>query len=281
MRNIDFNRDTSDHSMAIRRVVIALAALLVLGVLVFIVILAKNDFNIRRFIGTEDVTAAEEDASSETGADEFAAPFSDADAVNVLFLCGQDGAVSFCDILSFSAAENSIRVKPVSPDLRLEFRGQTTQVADVFYNFGGAEIARAMSDHNVPVSRWITISDDGFRQLIIALGEVDVEIPNNVSFAVDAVRYDLKKGVQTLNGDTLLNTMKHAFSEEVALRFQAEAVGAVLRQYLTAETLERGEDFFSDFINLTDSNITAFDFAEYGPAIIEFLSRSPEITVIS
>ena len=154
-------------------------------------------------------------------------------------------------------------------------------MADIFYNFGGAEIAAALSEHHVPVARWLTVTEDNFKVLVTNLGEVEVVLPANVAFTADAVRYELTKGTQKMNGETLLNVMKRGFSGEAALSFQAEAVAAVLRRHLTVQTVERGEDFFSEIINLMNGNITAFDYAEYGPAIVEFLSKAPEISVIS
>ena len=280
--DIDFNHSIRGDKAGIKRVLIALAAVLVLGVVIFAAVMALNDFSFDKFIGAEE-SSSEEASSGEKGAspDSFAAPFSDADAVNVLLICHSEKTITFCELMSFSAAENSIRVKPVSTELLLPFGGGDMRIAESFYNFGAAEIARAFTEKNVPVHRYLSVSEAKFKLILQKLGNVTVVMPGRVDVNVDAIRYQYAKGPQELTPDAVLGLMKYAFEDEDALGFQAEAVAGILRTHFTVETLQRGSGFFSDIVNLIDGNLTAFDFAEYQPRVIEFLSQNPEISVIS
>ena len=279
-KQIDFNRDRSNEKRAARRVIAVIVAVFVLGAVVFTAVMAVNDFDFEKFLGAADAPTEETTAEApETAA--LAAPFSDADAVNILLLCSEEKRVTFCEILSFSAAENSIRVKPVSPELRLETGNASTRIAELFHNFGAAEVARAIGEKYVPIHRWVSVSEANFKKIVQGFGNVDVYVPNPVDFSVDAIRYQFGKGTHSMNSDALVSVMKLGYEGDDALSFQAAGVAAVLKTCLTPQTLEKGERFFTEFVNQVDGNITAFDYATYAPRLAAFLERSPEISVIS
>lgn len=278
---IDFNRDRSDDKRALRRVIAALGAVLVLGVIVFFVVMALNDFDFDKFIGAADPPSTEETSSEEAETNGFAAPFTDADAVNVLILCSEEKSVTFCEIASFSVAENCVRVKPVSPELKLELSGSSARVAEIFYSYGVSEVAKALGEKYVPIHRYVSVNESGFRKLVQSFGNVDVNIPNPVDFSVDAIRYQYAKGMHSLSSDALLAVMKQGYEGDNALSFQAAGVAAVLKTVLTQETLAEGESLFTGFVNQVDTNITAFDYAEHRQTLEDFIGRAPEFSVIS
>ena len=279
-KQIDFNRDRSNEKRAARRVIAAVCAVFVLGAVVFAAVMAANDFDFEKFLGAAEAPSEETTAETpETAA--FAAPFSDADAINILLLCSEEKSITFCEILSFSAAENSIRVKPVSPELRFGAGNPSARIAELFYNFGAAEVAKAIGEKYVPIHRWVCVSEANFKKIVQSFGNVDVYVPNPVDFSVDAIRYQFGKGTHSMTSDALLSVMKLGYEGDNALSFQAAGIAAVLKTCLTPQTLEKGERFFTDLVNQVDGNITAFDYASYAPRLAAFLERSPEISVIS
>ena len=279
-KQIDFNRDRSDDKRAVRRVIAALGAVLVLGVAVFFVVMAVNDFDFKKFIGAAEPLSTEDPSAEAQSTDPAAAPFTDGDAINILILCSEERAVTFCDIVSFSAAENSIRVKPVSPELKPD-PAKADRITEIFYNFGVAEVAKALGVKYVPIHRYLAVNESGFKKLVQGFGNVDVYIPNPVDFSVDAIRYQYGKGNRSLSSDALLALMKYAYEGDNALAFQAAGVAAVISAALTPETLSEGESWFTELINQVDSNITAFDYANYRQRLADFMAREPEISVIS
>ena len=278
---IDFNRDRSDDKRAIRRVILALGAVLALGAAVFLVLLAMNDFDIEKFLGAAEAPSSEETSAEAPETAEAAAPFTDSAAVNVLLLCSEEKSVTFCDIISVSTAENSVRVKPVSPELKAEHGGVSARIAEIFYNYGAAEVAQALSEKYVPIHRYIAVNEAGFRKIVQGFGNVDVYLPNPVDFSVDAIRYQYGKGPHSLSSDALLAVMKEGYEGDNALSFQATAVAAVVKAALTERTLLQGEDAFTAFINQVDSNVTAFDYADHRARLIELMAREPEFSAIS
>ena len=280
-KQIDFNRDRSENKRAVRRVLTALCAVLALGVVVFVGVLALNDFDFDKFLGTAEAPTGDESTTEPVTQGNYADPFTDENAINILFLCSEGKTVTFCEILSFSAAENSIRVKPVSPELKLTFGEQNLRVAEIFYQYGAAEVADALGQKNVTIHRWLGVSESAFRKIVQEFGNIDVYLPGNVDFSVDAIRYQFPRGTRSLTSDALLRVMKYGYEGDDALSFQASAMAAVLRAVLTEQTMEKGEAYFTEFVNQVDGNITAFDYAGYRQRLTELIRRSPEIAVIS
>ncbi len=278
-KQIDFNRDISNDKRALRRLFAAVCGLLALGVIVFGVIFALNDFSFEKLLGAQSTTA--QPIGGEPAEADPAAPFSDENAVNIMLLGHNEKSLSFCTLLSFSAAENSVKVKPVSPALSLELRGQKARVEDIFSLFGAAEVADALSEKYAPVHRWISVSDSKLKTLLQALGPIRVQIPADIDISVDAIRYQYRKGERELTADAAVTLMHSAFSGDAALFFQAQVVAGALKTHLNAETLGRGESFFSELINMVDGNVTAFDYAQYLPRLTAFAERGPQFSVIS
>jgi hypothetical protein len=278
-KTIDFNRDTSGDRKGLRRMFAALAALLVLFAVVFALLLAKNGFSLNRLLGAE--TSLPEPSETENGAAGEPAAAPEAGAVNVLFLCSSEKEVVFCSVFSFLPAANAVRVKPVSPELSLPRGDGAARISEIFYNFGAAEVAEALSAKNVTVHRWVSVNEAKFRLLLQKFGDTPVTLPNPVDFTVDAIRYQFGKGAHTLTADALVSVMKYGYAGDDALRFQAQAMADVLKNDLTAENVLRGEAFFAELVNMVDCNISAFDYAAYKQRLADFLSNSPEISAIS
>ena len=154
-------------------------------------------------------------------------------------------------------------------------------MAEIFYTYGVSEVAKALGEKYVPIHRYISVNEAGFKKIVQSFGNVDVYIPNPVDFSVDAIRYQYGKGPHSLTSDALLAVMKQGYEGDNALSFQAAAVAAVVKTALTQGALTADESGFTQLINQVDSNITAFDYADYRQRIADFMARGPEFSVIS
>jgi len=279
---IDFNRDTYQGKTK-KRVIMAVLAAFFCGTVIFVVLLAVNDFSLERFLGMEpsESSQTDESADAEDESPEPAALFSDENAVTVMLLCSDEKSVTFCDLISFSAAENSVKVKPVSTELMMSYGGREKTFGELFADFGASEIASAFDEKNITVNRYISVTEENFRTLIQKLGNVRVYFPNDVDFTVDSIRYQYFTGTREINSDALLSVMKNAFSGDSALSFQAQAIGSIIDSYFTPELFEKDDGIISRWFNLIDGNFSAFDYAEHKNEIISFFSGDPEIIVLS
>lgn len=282
-RSIDFTRKSPKKKTVLTLTLIVIGAVAA-GALSFLALLAANDFDVDRFFGTraaEETTtsAAEEQTTDEEGS---MPAFSDDNSVNVLVICGDsDKNLDFCNVVCVSHAEKVIRVKPVSPELTLEYAGGSYTLSELFTLSSAGAVREALNGRGLHISRYININETNFKMLMQKLGPVDVLIRNDISFAVDAITYSYPAGTQSMSSDALLKYMKYAASGDELLTLQAEAFAQILRTYFTADFVNRGEDFFSEFINLVSSDISAFDYTENRSELADFLAGRPQVNVIS
>ncbi len=75
--------------------------------------------------------------------------------------------------------------------------------------------------------------------------------------------------------------MIYADTGVALLPLQAEAMTQILRTHFTAENVDKGDEFFSELINLVDSDISAFDYAHSRSELSSLLSSKPPVNTIS
>ena len=279
--HLDFNRDITVKKSGFKRVAAALAVTLLLGAAVFVGVLAFNDFSLERLIGAKG-SAGDETSETVTEAPVYASPFTDANAVNVLVLChDNEKAVAFCEILSFSEAENSVKIKSLPTDMKLSFSEREYTLAQLFADFGVSEIASCLNGKYAVIHRCVSFTENAFRQIVQSVGDVPVVLPGAVDFSANAIRYIFPAGHAQLSADALLSVMKYGYQGDDALSFRAVAWAALIRSHMTPEVLSADESFYNSILNELNGNITALDVAQYKQKLIDLMSRSPEISAIS
>lgn len=282
-RSLDFTRGASKKRTPILIAAIV-AVVIAAGALSFVVLLAMNDFDVARFFGTreaeETTTQVSDDAVTEPVS--TAPAFSDENSMNFLLLCGDsDKNIAFCDVVCISYAENVIRVKPVSPELTLEYGGGEYSLSKLYALSSATAVKEALNRRGMNICRHVDVSETNFKMILQRLGPVDILLGSDVRFSVDAITYTYSAGRQTMTSDALLKYMKYAAEGDEQLGVQAEAFAQVLRTHFTSELVERGEDYFASLINLVDSDISAFDYTENRAGLSAFLAKKPPVNVIS
>lgn len=257
-------------------VALIVAAAVFFGAASFVAILAANDFDIKKALGArqEESTAENSSDEAQTAAGIALQDFSG--SVNFLFICKDKKSLTFCNIISASPSENKIKIKPVAADFSV---GGTT-LGDMLETKSAKEICSAFSEKSIPVSRYVTVSEENFVRLLQALGKVDIVLDSDYNFSVDAVKYTFSTGAQSISADYVLKLMKYAASGEARLKLQAQVSAAVIRTHFTSQNFSRGEDFFSSLINLVDTDITAFDYTNSLGVIETMLAGSTQISTV-
>jgi polyisoprenyl-teichoic acid--peptidoglycan teichoic acid transferase len=168
--------------------------------------------------------------------------------VNILVLgidpvAGSKGAAS-ADMTASSDTILLLRVNPNSQLIKVLSIPRSSMVVlpevglekIALANTSGAAIATRVvskSLNNVPIDRYLRLRPDGLRELVNALGGVEVFVPQGMSYqdATQKLAIDLQPGWQTLNGDQ---------AQQFA-RFQAGKngdLGRVQRQQLLIQALK-------------------------------------------
>ena len=245
------------------------------------VILAMNDFDIGKALGARQ---PEEDVSSEettVSSGEALENMNFEGSLTFLLLCTEEKELTFCQLVSVDIGSNKIRIKPVTVDYTLDTPTGEMTVGEIFSSQSMSVLAALFSSKHINIKNYVHVTEENFRRMMSKLGTVPVEVDGFYEFNVDAVKYTFSPGIQNMTSDILLKYMKYAATDGGALRLQANAVASVFRQHFTMENFSKGEDFFSELINLVDTNITAFDYSSATAVLSLMLSGTPEITVIS
>ncbi len=280
-KNLDFNSRAGQKRPLLIWISLV-AAVILAGIMSFVILLAVNDFSVEKLLGarqsenTETTTAPGEEETSQP-----AEAYTDENALNFLALCVDETDVILCELISVSVAENALRIKPVSPDISLEYGGSTLSLQELFERYSVKAVCEAFETRDTRIDRWVVIDENSFKTMMKSLGEVAVFLEKDVSYVVDSITYTLNAGTRNMTSETLLNYLKYAGKGDELALLQAQAVATVISTHFTVENLEKGEKFFSSLINLVDTNINAFDFNNSYTAIYNFIENSPEISVIN
>lgn len=286
IQNIEFTASAQPRRRVRLRVLLVVLAVFLLGALSFLIIMAHNDFDFALFLGTRTAdetteTQTEPPAKQPTVSGDTAAPFSDENAVNVLFFCAENGtALDFCELVSFSVQENAIRVKSVSLDSDFSWNGRDYTLKKLFGTYSASAVAASFQDKNIRVTRYVSMTESAFKQILQTLGDVTVDVPRDIAYAVDGITYTLPAGPQTLRPDQVLKYMKYAYTGDEQLAAEGTLFAEILRTHFTEENVRRGEDFFSSLIDRTSTDLSVFDYAAHKDAVLAFLANAPAISVI-
>ena len=261
-------------------VVLIVVAVLLLGALSFVVILAKNDFDLKKALGIraaettdEAVTDDEETTLTEglTGAE--------AGSYNFLVVCAEGKTVDFIQVISASPAARNISVHPISPDMVFETASGVRSISEIYLKGGVNDVISALETKAVPISKYVLINEENFVSLIQTLGAVDMVLQKDFSFTGDDLKYTYDAGRISMNADAFLQYMKFGAYGSELLQLQGEATAAVFRTHFTSENAEKGEEFFSRIINLVKTDISAFDYTAAAPVIKDVAAAGITVTV--
>ena len=256
------------------------AAAVLFGLLSFFVILAMNGFDLSLALGKRQAEAVTEEASQTESAD-VSALQDLTDAVNFLVLCAQDKSLTFCTVVSVLPSEASFRVKPVSPDFVLDTSIGRLRLSDAFSRASVRDITDGFAAKEIPIARYAVVTEDNFISLLQKLGPVETELETSYSFADGAIRYQYAPGHASMSAEAVLSFMKYAAAGEEGLRLQAKTAASIIRTHFTRENVEKGEEFFSELINLVTTDITVFDYTPAVGVIRALAAGGINISVIS
>lgn len=244
------------------------------------VMLAVNDFDLGKALGArEAVTENEEETTESTAVTDVNIELTE--AVNFLVFCTDKNELTFSQLISVDAAARKVRIKPIALDYGLVFPTGEKTLSQAVKTESGSNICFAFSEKSVNVEKYVFVTEDNFKRLMSHLGAVPVQINGSYEFNIDAVKYTFSPGVQNMTSDVLLKFMKYARQGEEALRIQGDVTASIFRQHFTLENFQKGESFFSELINLVDSNITAFDYGKAKDVLALLLSGETEVAVVS
>lgn len=251
----------------------------VFGVVSLFVLLERNDFDIKKVLGTRT-------ADKETGAAPTDPPSVPAAAVvnaskdeyRYVLLCGDaDNGFAFMAEITANINANTIEIEPVSADKTLSYNGQTLRVGEMF-NAYSYDLIRCYSENNATeFDKYLSITTANFKKLMAMLGSVTVRVEQDLPYVVDGVTYTFRRGDVSLTSDLLLKYMTATGTGETLLRHQATALCELFRTHFTAQKLTDGESFFSSFISYFKTDINIYDYRSAAAVVYAFAAAKPAV----
>ncbi len=272
------NYSTGSRRRTAGTVGIIVAALLI-GFVSVVILLASNDFDIKRALGMrtrEDTTIAEADATLPAMA-VITAP---KDVYSFLLICGDDGEeLSFMAEITVTLSSADIGVHAVSPQQLITYNGRTLTVEEMFREHSYDLVSCYRENSTLEFDKYLRLNTSRFKKLMTELGPITVQLDYDIPYVVDEITYTFRKGENSLTSDLLLKYMTLSASGDALLDNQEKALCALLETHFTDALVEGGEDYFSSFITHFNTDISIYDYLDAADIINTLLRSDPTIAV--
>lgn len=137
----------------------------------------------------------------------------------------------------------------------------------------------------IKVDRYLILTQTQMEKALDRLGTLPYTVDRDLDYAKGGLTIRIRQGEQSLSGAMILQLMQYPAWEEgekYSYTVRADLLGAVLRQLLIPERLERGEDVFESLVKDARTDIAAQDYADSASALRQFaaLDTLPTYTVV-
>jgi len=175
-----------------------------------------------------------------------------------------DGLSDTLLLLRFDPESQKLNVVSIPRDTKTYVEGVgETKINSANYYGGPALTAKTVSNllAGVPIDRFVRVNVQGVEKLIDALGGVTVYIPKDMKYTDHSqhLYIDLKKGIQHLNGDQVVQFLRFRHDELGDIgRVQRQQVlmRALVEQVLQPKTVLRAKDILSVVQSNVDTNLS-------------------------
>ena len=180
----------------------------------------------------------------------------------LLAACDAAGELSLLSGVEVDLSQGRAEVFAIPLDMT--FDATARSFSQIFKQEGMKQLCSAVSEcYGVEYSKSILMTEKNFSKAVSKLGAVTVEVKKAISFTHESISLQLVAGEQGLGADKLMSYMKYGESGNALLELQATTISAILQQYFTLKNIEKGESLFAYLVNLAQTDITAFDYAEH------------------
>lgn len=273
-KNISFRTDKKSDRASLRRLTLIVAAGAAFVLLAScLVILSKNDFNVKSAVGVNIET------ESSTAAEKTEIKVAESDKLYFLWCASSDKKTTrFAWLVRVRMPERAVGICPVSPATAVELDGgESLTLNDIFARYGEKRLLEAVEDYTGrQVDRYVASTDESFKSMINYFGGVTVNVPDQIEYRGDFTLI-LVKGKQNMKGDTLFKYLRYlgllgdADAQEQVL---ADILGSVFKP----QNAGRLSNIFSKFSNTLNTNVTIVDFSQAENGIRAILDGGMEIT---
>lgn len=270
------NYSTGSRRGTASTVGIIVAALLI-GIISVVILLATNDFDIKRALGmrTEEDTTV---AAADTTLPAMAVITAPKDVYSFLLICGDDGEeLSFMAEITVTLSTAEIAVNAVSPQQLLTYNGRMLTVEEMFRAHSYDLVSCYRENSNLAFDKYLRLTTSRFKRLMAELGPITVDIEYDIPYVIDEFTYTFRKGENSMTSDLLLKYMTLSATGETLLVNQEKALCTLLETHFTDALVDGGEDYFSSFITYFNTDISIYDYLDAADIINTLLRSDPTI----
>ena len=270
------NYSTGSRRRTAGTVGIIVGALLI-GILSVVILLAVNDFDVKKALGMrteEDTTVSE----SDTTLPAMAVITAPKDVYSFLLICGDEGdALSFMAEISVTLSTADITVNAVSSQQLLTYNDRMLTVEEMFRDYSYDLVSCYRENSTLAFDKYLRLTTSRFKKLMTHLGPITIDMEYDIPYVVDEITYTFRKGENSLTSDLLLKYMTLSATGEALLVNQENALCTLLETHFTDALVEGGIDYFSSFITYFNTDISIYDYQEAADIINTLLRSDPTI----
>lgn len=250
-----FDTEKNVRSLRIKRFAAAFSCFFILLAGISVLLLLNHyDFNLSAIANPDDEQTTEEETTL--------SPIPQVEGIrNYLLVCTDDNsnAVRFAIVVTADMNNKDLAVRGLSTDAVITTPGCTGRFEDQI-NYGGMSqmVLAAEELSGMKIEKYVKSTDSKFHSAINYVGGVEINVENAVNIRTDDLTAIIVAGKQNMSGETLLDYLR---SFEGQPQKQAELIAETIGQKLTPERLDKADKYYERIINLTESDISVFDFS--------------------
>jgi LCP family protein required for cell wall assembly len=189
-------------------------------------------------------------------------------------------------VVSYDPKSQQLAAVSLARDTLAQIPGHGLDKVNHSYAYGGEPltIATVQKLLDIPIDHYVTITFQGFREIVDAVGGIDINVekrmyyhdPYDLSMGPDGLLIDLYPGLQHMDGETALKYARFRHDELGDLgrvKRQQEVVKAVMRAAARKETLVRAPQIIRALAKTVETDLSIADMLSLASGGQEALSK--------
>ena len=225
-------------------IVIAVAAILLVGAVSLALFLKSIDFDMDNIVDVS-TTATEESTTDVLEAVTYTVDDLKGKSQLLVVITDKMGSFEFCSVIAADYDNKTMKVRTLD---------------DAKYSKGYREgidslISLLNTDFGYDISKYAVFGHNGLRNFLCESNKFAVDVIGEVNYHSEEFILELSEGPQELNGD---NTYKYLLVSDNVVR--SSVICDILDSFLTPENVDSFDDYFKAFVNNSKTNVSVIDF---------------------
>ncbi len=187
------------------------------------------------------------------------------EALFLVAVTSDDGkSIRFINFIDVNMADKTIRVIPFDHTVK----DSETQLAysKILNTKGVNELVYSIEKNmNIDINRYAIFTDTGYKSVFRALGDVTIEVSEDVEYDTPDMFLELKRGENTVSPEKVFKYMKYICETEKGYecsKLNAQVIVSAFEAFYNIDKFNSADTLFSKLINYCESDISIVDYTE-------------------